>query len=123
MTTVVSPVQTQAAEVYSYNAMGHLIDNSQCTPQNCGSSTAFPVTYTYDLLGDELTGTNGLGTTLTYAYNRAARLTGVTSSLSDANHPGTLLPGVHYNAFGGPTASTLGTTPTNTVNTFGYAPR
>jgi len=122
MTTVVSPVWTQAAEVFSYDTLGHVIDNSQCTPQNCGTTT-FPLTYTYDLQDDELTGTNGVGVTLTYSYNRATRITGATSSLSDANHPGTLLSAVHYNGFGEPMNSTLGTTPSNTVNSFVYAPR
>src|SRR5207245_692205 len=26
-------------EVFSYDAMGYVIDNSQCTPQNCPSNT------------------------------------------------------------------------------------
>jgi|SRR5271157_287011 len=77
----------------------------------------------YDLQDDELTGTNGVGVTLTYSYNRATRITGATSSLSDANHPGTLLSAVHYNGFGEQMNSTLGTTPNNTVNSFVYAPR
>ncbi|MBI3662082.1 MAG: RHS repeat protein, partial [Acidobacteria bacterium] len=99
--------QTLSAEVFSYDSMGRVLNNSQCTPQNCPSAT-FPVSYTYDLIGDALTGTNGLGVTLTYAYNRAARLTTLISSLSDTNHPGTLVSAVHYNAFGGQTTASLG---------------
>lgn len=52
--------------------------------------------------------TNGVGTTFTYAYNTAGRLTSMTSSLSDANHPVTLLSGLHYNAFVAATQDTLG---------------
>ncbi len=111
--------QVLAAEVSSYDSMGRLLNNSQCTPQKCASSV-FPITYTYDLIGNTLTGTNGLGITLTYFYNRAARLTALTSSLADANHPAMLLSGVHYNAFGGQTSASLG----NSVNeTMGYDPR
>ncbi len=110
---------TLSGDVFSYDSMGRALNNSQCTPQNC-SSGMFPIAYSYDLIGDMLMGTNGLGMTLTYSYNRATRLTGITSSLVDANHPATLLSGVHYNAFGGQTAASLG----NNVNeSLAYDPR
>src|SRR5579864_4599802 len=53
--------------IYSYDNRGHVADNSQCTPQNCATGT-FPVAYQYDLIGDELTATNGVGITLTETY-------------------------------------------------------
>lgn len=93
--------------VFSYDPMGRVIKNSQCTPQNC-SGTPFSIVYTYDLLGDSLTSTNGAGVTLTSAYNIGAGLTTLTSSLSDSNHPGTLLSGLHYNAGGAVVAAALG---------------
>jgi len=100
---------SQAAEVYSYDELGRVKNNSQCTPQNCAASTVFPINYSYDLLGDTLTVTNGMGVTFTYgAYNRALRITGLTSSLSDSNHPGTLYSAAHYNAVGSATSASIG---------------
>ncbi|HEU5233725.1 MAG TPA: RHS repeat-associated core domain-containing protein [Terriglobales bacterium] len=108
--TTASPNPT--GEVFSYDAMGHVIDNSQCTPQNCGNNTAFAVTNpSYDDLGDVLSATNGAGVTLGYTYNVAGRLYSVTSSWNDANHPGTLLNSAHYNAFGSPTSLSIGNLP------------
>jgi len=101
------------AEVFSYDQLGRVKTNSQCTPQNCGTAV-FPVIYTYDLLGNMVTSTNGGGVTLSYTVNLAARLTKLTSSLSDANHPGTLLQNVHYGSFG-PTSDSLGNGMTDAV--------
>jgi len=107
-------------ELFSYDAMGRAQLNSQCTPQNCGSGTAFPVSYGYDLAGDLLSSTNGTGVTLSYSYNTATRLTMLTSSLNDSNHPGTLVSAVHYNPAGAITSATLGTTgnPINESRTY-----
>jgi len=55
-----------------------------------------------------LTSTNGAGVTLTYAYNVVPALTTLTSSLSDSNHPGTLLSSAHYNSAGSLLSATLG---------------
>ncbi len=55
----------------------------------------YHVNYTYNLLGLPATSTNSQGVTFTYTYNRGARLTLMTSSLSDAVHPGTLFSGAH----------------------------
>jgi len=77
----------------------------------------YQVNYTYNLLGLPATSTNSQGVTLTYTYNRGARLTLMTSSLSDAVHPGTLFSGAHYNAYGELVSDSLG----NGVNeTFSY---
>ena len=94
--------------------MGRVNINSQCTPQNC-SGTPFSIVYTYDFLGDVHTSTNGAAVTLTNSYNAAARLTSVTSSLSDSNHPGTPFGYqnvAHYNAAGSILSVTLG----NSIN-------
>jgi RHS repeat-associated protein len=99
---------SQAGEVFSYDKLGRVRINSQCTPQNCGASTVFPITYNLDLLGDMTSGTNGMGVTLSYTVNRALRLTGMTSSLSDSNHPGTLYSSPHYNGAGSLLAATIG---------------
>ena len=55
-----------------------------------------------------LTSANGQGITFTSTYDGAAHLTNMTSSLSDANHPGTLLSAVDYNALGSMTSASLG---------------
>lgn len=107
--------------VFSYDSMGHVIDNSQCTPQNCGTGV-FPVSYGgYSVLGSPGTATNGVGVTLSYGYNTAGRLTSLQSSPSDDNHPGTLLNDVHYNAYGSPVSSVIGTFPLTDTRT--YTPR
>ena len=84
-----------AGQVFGYDPMGRTTVNNQCTPLNCGSSNN-AVSYTYDLAGDMLTNTNGEGVTFNYNYNLAQRLTTLTSSLNDANHPGTLFSNAHY---------------------------
>jgi RHS repeat-associated protein len=96
-----------AGMVFQYDSMGRVKNNSQCTPLYCGQ-TAFNVAYTYDLLGNMATLLNGAGITLTYAYNTAAQPVTLTSSLSDANHPGTLVSQLQYNALGLPIWATFG---------------
>lgn len=60
--------------VFSYDSMGRIADNSQCTPQNCGTGV-FALQYPqYDFLGDLISGTNAVGVTFTYSYNGAGRL-------------------------------------------------
>ena len=105
-------------EVYSYDQLGRIKINSQCTPQNCGTSV-FAVSYAYDLIGNQTSATNGAGVTFTEAYNRANRLLSLTSSLVDANHPGTLLQNAHYGSFG-LTSDSLGN---GMSDALGYASR
>ena len=86
--------------VFSYDPMERVANNSQCTPQNCGTGV-FAIQYTqYDLLGNLISGTNATGVTFTYTYNGAARLTAISSNFVDASHPGTLLSQATYNAPG-----------------------
>jgi YD repeat-containing protein len=100
--------QLLSGRVFSYDPMGRVIDNSQCLPQNCGSSTAYALTYGYDLVGHELSATNGQGVTFNLSYDSAGRLTSMTSSLSDTNHPGTLFAGATYNPLGSLTGASVG---------------
>lgn len=107
----------------SFDPMGRVLLNTQCTAayQHCGTTSYSTLNYGYDLLGDMTSYTNGAGVTITQGpFSGAGRLTSVTSSLSDSNHPGTLLTNVHYNALGEPTSATLGN---GAVETLGYAPR
>jgi RHS repeat-associated protein len=102
----------------SYDSVGRVLNQWQCTPQNCGSIYA-SLPYTYDLVGDLLSATNGQGVNFTYSYP-AGQLTSLMSSLSDSNHPGTLFSGVTYNAPGVVASAALG----NGMNeTRGYSNR
>jgi RHS repeat-associated protein len=111
-----------SASVYGYDVMGGPTYNGQCTVQSCasGPSGFYPVNYGYDLAGDTISSTNGMGVTFNSTYNVAAQLTRMTSTLNDANHPGTLLSGVHYNGFGTATTLNLGN---GAVESLSYYPR
>ncbi len=93
--------------VFSYDLMGRVVDNSQCTPQNCGASV-FAFQYPqYDLAGDLLSATNAVGITFNYAYDAAARLTTMSTNFVDGSHPGTLFSNAQYGPLG-LTSATLG---------------
>ena len=109
----------KTATANSYDQMGRIKNQWQCTPQNCGSGY-FSLPYSYDFLGNITSAGNGMGVTIGYGVNSAAQLTSVTSSLSDATHPPTLLSNVSYNPFGGMTATTLGN---GATESFGYDTR
>jgi YD repeat-containing protein len=100
--------QLLSGVVYSYDPLGHVTDNSQCTPQNCGAGMAFPLQYSYDLLGKPLTASSGQGATFSYGYNTAGRLATMATSWSDPNHPGVLFSGAQYNPLGALSAASLG---------------
>lgn len=102
----------------SYDSMGRTNQLWQCTTINCPSGRE--TQYGYDLVGDVLSATNGVGVTLSYSYNRAERLSGASSSLSDATHPGTMLSALQYNAFGSPVQATLGN---GVAESYGYTAR
>jgi RHS repeat-associated protein len=90
-------------QILGYDSMGRVKLNEQSTHPGNG----FLMNYTYDLLGNVATATNGASVTFTNSYNAAGRLTSLASSLNDSNHPGTLLSNVHYGPFGR-TAAKLG---------------
>jgi len=93
--------------VFSYDTMGRLVDNSQCTPLNCGRGV-FSFQYPqYDLIGDLLAETNAAGVTNNYSYDAAARLTTMTANFADGSHPGTLFSNAQYGPIG-LTSDTLG---------------
>jgi RHS repeat-associated protein len=97
-----------ASEAFSYDSMGRVINNSQCTVPGCPNGP-YSVTYGYDLIGDMTSTSPGAPVTLTYGYNSAAQLTSVTSSLVDANHPSSLLSSVLYNPAGSLSSASMGT--------------
>jgi len=96
-----------AESIYSYDAMGRIINTWACTPDICGTSNK-ELTYTYNFLGEPATLLDASGTTFTYSYNRIGELTGITSSLANSTHPGTLFSGGTYNPFGKLTQGTYG---------------
>jgi len=97
-----------ASTIFSYDTMGRVAQEWQCTPLNCGAST-FSLQYSHDYLGDVTQLINGReGVTYTYSYNAAAQLTSLQSSLNDSNHPGTLLTVNTYNPLGEVQKATLG---------------
>jgi RHS repeat-associated protein len=86
--------------VFSYDTMGRLVDNSQCTPLNCGGGV-FSLQYPqHDLLGNLLAATNASGVTVNYSYDAAARLTTMTTNFVDGSHPGTLFSNALYGPIG-----------------------
>jgi RHS repeat-associated protein len=98
---VVSPATGNpvlAEQVFSYDPIGRPALNAQCTPNTCPAAppAPFSLAYQYDLLGDVTSAGNGVGVTFNYSYNTAGRLAGISSSLNDAAHPGTLLSNMHY---------------------------
>jgi RHS repeat-associated protein len=106
------------ATVNSYDPMGRINNQYQCTPQNCGTGY-FSLPYVYDLAGDITSAGNGMGVTLTYSYS-AGRLTQVASSLSGSTYPTPLLSGVHYIATGAISSASFGN---GASESFGYDSR
>jgi RHS repeat-associated protein len=85
--------------VFSYDAMGRIANEWQCTPVNCGTTSTY-MAYTYDLLGGLISSYNNTDNiTYTNTYNGAGELTSVQSSLSDSQHPGTLATLSNFTAF------------------------
>lgn len=75
--------------LYSYDAMGRVVRESQQTPLRAPAGQFLFATY--DLAGNVASYTNGLGsTTFTQTFDGAGRLSQLTSNLNDAQHPGTL---------------------------------
>jgi len=94
-------------DVVSYDVMGRIKNDWQCTPYNCGSGF-WNLQYGYGIDGSLATSTNGQNVTFSYLYNQAQRLTQLNSNLVDSSHPATLLSGLHYNQFGEVTSDSLG---------------
>jgi RHS repeat-associated protein len=93
-----------SGEVFSYDPMGRVIRDEQCISVGFNGCMTTLATYNFDSSVKTLT----TSPQFTYAYDGAGRLSSVTSSLSDANHPGTLISGFQYNPLGRPVLDTLG---------------
>jgi len=91
---------------WSFDAIGRALQTGRCLPSTC-PGTIYEQDYTYDLLGNILTGTDGLGHTMTWTYNAASAVTAVQASFASPS----LLSGIVYGPFG-ITSATLGNTQT-----------
>jgi YD repeat-containing protein len=84
--------------IISYDAMGRILSEQQCTPSNCVNKTPYSPAYTFDLAGNQYTATNGVTSTptvgtlsITSPFDSAGRLLSVNSNWNtDAAHPSTL---------------------------------
>jgi len=94
-----------AGQSYSYDSMGRITANDQCTPGACATARNYFDYAYHDYLGGELTATNGLGYTVTSNLDTAGRLLTATTTLQDGNHPGTLFSNAVYGVFGLTSAS------------------
>jgi len=102
-----------AATWNSYDLTGNIINQWQSTPHG-----SFPLTFKYDLAGDRISYTDGLGTTFTQSFDVVGRPTGLSSSLVDANHPATLAtvdPSLGYYPHGAVRKVTFGNSLTQTA--------
>jgi RHS repeat-associated protein len=95
-----------AQEVFSYDAMGRVVDNSQCVGTGC-SFMSLP--YSYDYVGDLRTSPMSAGVTISYGYDAALHLVGVSSTFNDSNHPSNLFSNTAYNPLGELTQAESGT--------------
>lgn len=114
--------------ILSYDAMGRVLSEQQCTPSNCVNSTPYSPAYTFDQAGNQYTATNGVTSTptvgtlsFTSPFDGAGRLLSISSNWNDATHPSSLFsaqstsaqscPGSvskPYAAFGGLTNASYG---------------
>ena len=108
--------------VFSFDPLGRPLETRQTTPSGSGFAD-YAVDYSYNYVGSPTvlwTALDHQGVSgqrqFSYSYDAVGRLSGVTSSLSDGNHPPTLLSGITYGSVG-PTADALGN---NIAESFGY---
>lgn len=70
----------------SYDLVGRV---AQLWQTNSTNNVNLETVYGYDLAGNLTSSTNGNGVTFSYSYDSAGRASGLTSSLSDSQHPAT----------------------------------
>jgi RHS repeat-associated protein len=99
---------TCATNVLSYDPMGRVANEWQQAPYRCAAGSFDQLTYQYDAAGDVTSFTNGQGVTFTNSYDVGGSFLSLTSSLSDLQHPATLISNVQYNPLGMVTSALLG---------------
>jgi YD repeat-containing protein len=86
--------------VLTYDQIGRVQTESQCTPANCSSGAPYSLSYSYDYAGNLTMYTNGIGTIgFTQQYDGANRLLNITSTWNDSTHPSGLFNVESYNPF------------------------
>jgi YD repeat-containing protein len=101
--------------ILSYDAMGRVVNEQQCTYSNCSTSTSYNPSYDYDLAGHMIHHSNGVGNIiLTDCYDVSSRLSLVlgvnTSCAAPSYSPSALIfSAPTYNANGSLAIATLGT--------------
>ena len=110
---VYSVANANATTTYTYDQMGFVTNQAKTI-----GGVNFSTSSTYNYAGAPLTTTLPNTTTLSYGYDRMARLTQITSDWVDANHPATLANNFVYHASGAFTSVDYGngTTSTRTFN-------
>jgi RHS repeat-associated protein len=103
-------IASTAYSAFSYDSMGRTVNEWQWTPYNWNTnvSGSWPTTYSYDLVGNMTSYSNGVGVTFTQSFDTAVRPTGLTSSLVDSQHPAILASGLSYIPASAYTNLTLG---------------
>jgi len=96
---LVKSSQGSTRNVSSFDVGGRVLTNWQCTPLNCGTGW-FTLTYAYNLIGGMTSYTDGVGNTFTQQFDNSGRVTQLTSSLNDSQHPGTLASNFGYSPTG-----------------------
>lgn len=110
--------------VLAYDLIGRILSEQQCTKSNCNTSTSYSPAYSYDLAGNLITHSSGIGSgpfalTFTNGYDGAGHLCSVLNGAatlfvtpqyvagSGCTSANPTLPG--YSAAGGLTNATFGT--------------
>ena len=105
--TAVARLSQATATLYSYDAMGRITTKWEQTPSTSPGGKF--IYSTFDLAGNLTSTTTAAGTKISYGpYSGANRLTTITSSLVDANHPATLWSAGVYYPHGAVETSTFG---------------
>ncbi|HEX9505816.1 MAG TPA: PKD domain-containing protein, partial [Acidimicrobiia bacterium] len=97
--------QALTREALTYDPVGRISTSYQWTSVGTQPSP-FQQGFGYDFAGSLRFATNPAGVQFNYSYDDARRLTGLSSSANDANHPPFLLGNVQYGPFG-PTSATI----------------
>jgi RHS repeat-associated protein len=94
--------------IFSYDPVGRVAEDYQCTPSTCPGNSYFSFPYSYDYIGDVLTATDGKGINYTNQYNAIGQLSQISTNWLSPTQSGTIVSGIQYNPLGEPTSDQLG---------------
>jgi RHS repeat-associated protein len=99
--TWVSFGSSNSEAAYMYDVMGNVMWSDQCLPSSCGiPNTDKILQYTYDLLGNTASVSDGYSETASYTYSPASEVTNVQSSMSGPTYPSSLISNMQNGPFG-----------------------